>query len=242
MEALVDGDIVCYRVAWTSEEESEKIALWRIDELLERINDTIQADTSKIFLTGGGNFRKKIYPDYKANRKGKPKPKHLQACREYLIKNYGAVVSDGCEADDLLGVEQCKSKSSVICSIDKDLLMIPGNHYNFVKETLSTYNEIDSLQHFYKQLLIGDTSDNVRGVDKIGEVKAGKLIDPLQTEEEMFIKVRELYKDDFRFLTNCNVLWIWRKQEQTFSKRAQELLDKHFLLKVNEELFNGNSS
>jgi hypothetical protein len=242
MDALIDGDIVCYRVAWTSDEEEEKVALWRIDELVDRICDTIQADSSQIFLTGGGNFRKKIYPEYKANRSGKPKPKHLQACRDYLIKKYDAVVSEGCEADDLLGVEQCRNESSVICSIDKDLLMIPGNHYNFVKETLSTYNELDSLQHFYKQLLIGDTSDNVKGVDKIGEVKAGKLIDPIKDEEEMFIKVRELYKDDHRFLTNCNVLWIWRKQFELFSVRSKPLLEKFFLDKVDKEIFDGNHS
>ena len=68
---------------------------------------------------------------------------------EYLVKEYKAEVCDGQEADDALGINQ--TDQTIICTIDKDLLMIPGQHYNFVKEEFKTVTYLDGLKHFYMQ-------------------------------------------------------------------------------------------
>ena len=161
-----------------------------------------------MFLTGKNNFRKRINPQYKANRKDTIPPIYLQQCRDFLIQEWNAEVSEGCEADDELGIAQ--GESTILCTLDKDLDMIPGLHYNWMHNNIYEVSELEGLQFFYKQLLIGDRSDNIFGVDGIGKVKAAKLIDHLTTEEEMFSTVKKLYNDDKRLCLNMECLYIWR--------------------------------
>jgi 5'-3' exonuclease len=213
--ALIDADIVAYRCAASAEHEGEEIALLRVEGMMQEILS--KHEEYKAFLTGPNNFRYKIYPAYKANRVNKDKPLYLKDCQDYLVSEYKAVVSDGCEADDLLGINQ--TEDSVIYSIDKDLLMIPGHHFNFVTGIYKEISELDGLKQFYRQMLIGDTADNVKGVDGIGKVKATKLIDHLETEEEMSEVVYLLYDTPERFAVNADLLWIWRHNGETYTKR-----------------------
>jgi len=225
MTLLVDGDILCFRCAAVSEHEPEEIAILRLDQMMM---DLLTKDDKHItFLTGPNNFRKAINPEYKANRKDKPKPVHLQACRNYLVQEYGAIITDGYEADDALGFHQ--TEDTIICSIDKDLMMIPGAHYNFIKKEYTEVSELDGLKSFYRSMLVGDTSDNIVGVKGIGKVKAAKIIDHLTTEDEMYEAVRFLYREEDgednegRFEMNLDCLWIWPKEGETFSKRYASL-------------------
>lgn len=219
MTTLVDGDIVAYRCAAVSEAEPVEIACMRTDMMMR---DILALEEDQItYLTGKDNFRYKINPDYKANRKDKPRPIHLPACRDFLINEYKAIVIDGYEADDALGWSQ--KEDTIIFSIDKDLLMIPGHHYNFIKKEYCEVSDLDGLKAFYRQMLIGDTSDNLFGVKGLGKVKAAKIIDPLETEEEMYNKVKALYEgDNERFTMNLNCFWIQRKQGQLFTDRYEE--------------------
>lgn len=99
--------------------------------------------------------------------------------------------------------------------------MIPGYHYSWpimrngevVREgRIYEVSEIEGLKSFYRSLLIGDRVDNIIGVAGIGKVKAAQRIDPLETEEEMFQVVRDLYADDDRLLMNGRCLWILREE------------------------------
>jgi DNA polymerase-1 len=209
--ALVDADLVVYRVAATCDTDEEgalEIALLRCDKLMQDICYATDSDNYRAFLTGRNNFRKRINPEYKANRKDTVPPRYLQQCRDFLIQNWNAEVTEGCEADDALGMAQ--NNDTIICTLDKDLDMIPGLHYNWVRNEIYDINEVDALRNFYKQLLIGDRSDNIFGVAGIGKVKAARLIDPLEYEEDMYKVVRDLYNDDDRLCLNSECLWIWR--------------------------------
>ena len=219
INSIIDGDLVAYRCAATVPEELDvSVAYYRMDVLIQQIIEATDATQYRVFLTGKNNFRKKINPDYKANRKDTVPPIYLQECRQYLMDNHQAVMSDGCEADDLLGIAQ--NKDTILCSLDKDLRMIPGKHYNWTKVELDVVNKQDALRHFYKQMLIGDKSDNIFGVDKIGPVKAGKLIDHLDDEQEMFDVVYDKYQQDAkRFVMNANCLWIWRNEGELWQDR-----------------------
>jgi 5'-3' exonuclease len=226
--SLIDGDLIAFRCAATCNNEEFKIAVYRMEDMLDRIFLAIKAREYKMYLTGANNFRKKLDPMYKANRKDKIPPIHLQACREYLITKWKAKVTDGIEADDALGIEQClqlknENVSTVICSIDKDLLQIPGKHYNFLHDEKKTITPIEGFRHFYKQLLIGDTSDNIQGVRGIGKVGAGKHLDHLETEQEMFECVKNLYSDEQRLILNCNLLWIQQKENEIWIDRSKHL-------------------
>lgn len=215
MKALLDGDILAYRCAAASEETDMEICLLRLDRAVREVLYVTESDTYEIFLSGEDNFRYKIFPEYKAHRKDVVKPKWLQQCREYLITNWNARMAHGCEADDLLGCAQ--TEDTIICSIDKDLLQIPGRHYNFVKNEFTDVSEIAGLKNFYTQLLMGDASDGISGVAGIGKVKATRMLEGCETEQEMFDTARRAYNDDALMYTYGTCLWIWRKENDIWN-------------------------
>lgn len=228
--ALLDGDIVCYRSAASCQKqdaitEPESVALARVDELMQRIIHETNSEFYYPFLTGSDNFRYKYYPEYKANRKDSVKPVYLEACREYLVTQWKAQVSEGCEADDLMAIEQTKNPDeTIVCTIDKDLLQVPGRHYNFVKQEFMTITPKEGLFNFYWQFIMGDRSDNIFGFDGLARTTIPKklqwLYDEIQfasqmgTERDMFDIVREQYNDDVRLLANGICLWMQREPEQ----------------------------
>jgi DNA polymerase-1 len=215
MLALIDGDIVAYRVGWTTENDDFPIARFRADEMLDGILLDTGATEFTVWLSdrAENNFRYKIYPEYKANRKDLPRPRHLEALKEYLITRWGARIALGMEADDALGIEQCRTRyddkgyeilncTTTICSIDKDLQQIPGNHYNFVKKEHSFVTPEEAIQNFYKQILTGDTADNIKGAKGIGPVRAGKIIGPLGSDIQAIERaVFETYFNSFQITT-----------------------------------------
>ena len=221
MRALIDGDIVVYRGAASAEKEEQWVALARADQMIQDILADTGSDSYSVYLTGTDNFRREIAPSYKANRPDE-RPAHWQAVREFLVTHHKAEICNGHEADDQLGIQQDKERgTTVICSIDKDLLQIPGRHYNFVKKTFQEVGIDEGLEHLYLQSLIGDRSDNIIGVAGIGPVKAAQALDGL-LPEEWYNKCRELYNDDERFHLNMKLLYIWQKPNDIWEPPAKE--------------------
>jgi 5'-3' exonuclease len=206
-------------------------------EMMNRILHETNAVGFKCFLTGSDNFRYSIYPDYKANRRDMPRPKHLQCVREHLVSVWNASVTDNIEADDAMGIEQCLSNdnSTMICTIDKDLLQIPGQHYNFVKQEFRTVSPLEGLRHFYWQLVMGDRSDNILGYDGKMRQKVPNFLQPTMdllqqcmSEWEMFQVVRDMYKlsmEEMLMYGRC--LYIWQKEndEWNIPVGPKEVLD-----------------
>lgn len=228
MIALIDMDLVCFRCAASAENEEFFVVQHRMNDLFDNILSTTAATEYKAFLTGENNFRKEIYPEYKANRT-QPKPRHLEAARYFAIKEFNAEAEHGLEADDLLGINQ--ADNTVICSLDKDLLQVPGKHYQWAIAT-SKYerpakhldqSELEGLRLFYEQCLKGDTSDNVKGIAKIGEVKAKRFLENCNSELEMFGIVKDLYNNDQDFLLNASCLWILRHDREPYTSRFERL-------------------
>ena len=221
MKALIDGDIVVYRAAASAEEEDQWVALARADQMMQDILADTSSDSYKVFLTGSGNFRREIAPDYKANRPDS-RPKHWAAVREFLVTQHKAEVCNGHEADDQLGIQQDKEHgSTVICSIDKDLLQIAGKHYNFVKKNFQEVTKDEGLKALYIQSLVGDRSDNIFGVQGIGPVKAAKALAEL-LPEEYYEACRNLYNDDERYHLNMKLLYIWQKDNDMWEPPRKE--------------------
>ena len=223
MQLLIDADLVAFRCSASVEPDGEEeIALLRCDRLMQELLHSTESESYACFLTGQNNFRKKVNVEYKANRKDKEPPRWLQQCRRFLIEEWNAVVSDGCEADDLLGIFQ--TEDTKIASLDKDLLMIPGWHYNWLHDAHTYTPPFEGIKTFYKQMLIGDVSDNIVGVRQIGKVKAAKLLDHIETEQELLEIVYDLYEEDAqRFLMNAQCLWILQKEGETWAHRVNDL-------------------
>lgn len=224
MKALIDADIVAYRVACTcQEDDAQDFVFARLEDLVDSILVNTEATEYRLFLTGKDNFRYTVYPEYKAHRP-KEKPFWLEAARQYLIATFNAEVIDGQEADDAMGIYQ--TEDTIICSIDKDLLMIPGRHYNFVKDEFITVTKESGIRHFYIQCLTGDRADNIKGIEKIGPKKAEKLLAGCITEKEMFDAVRNAYSNDEEFIMNARVLWIRRKDNEDWKDRFNALVQE----------------
>lgn len=226
MKLLLDGDLFCYRCAASAETTHDGIAFGYMEQLLDDCIDKLEADSFQFYLTGTTNFRFQVYPEYKSGRANTPKPKHLESCRNYLTTKYNAIMSEGCEADDLMGVAQCAQTSqeqTIIVSLDKDMLMIPGTHYSWrieggtpdkrwVREAkLQDISNEDGIKWFYTQMLTGDVTDSIKGVAGIGKVTAERMLRDCTTEEEMFSIVRDAYSCDEEMLLNGKCLWIWRE-------------------------------
>jgi len=201
------------------------------DIMIEKIQDACFAKYGenrplRLYLVFTGcdeeqNFREAMYPEYKANRHGVAKPAHLPAVIEYAKKHKRCLITQGYEADDMLGraghdaLKKFGSDATVVfVSYDKDVKQLPGNHYNFVKEEHSVVSEIEGYRLFFKQMLIGDTADNVTGVKGIGEKTAAKLLDSVSDPEEMMEVVKREYFSagipPATYNKNCDLLWIWR--------------------------------
>lgn len=198
MLALIDGDVVVHRVGYTTDGEDFGIASYRCDEMLDGILADTEATKYQVWLSDSAenNFRYQIYPQYKANRKEKVRPEWLEKLKEHVIVNWNARFAYGMEADDALGIHQ--DSSSMICSIDKDLQQIPGDHYNFVTKEFVSVTEMDGLRWFYKQILIGDTSDNIPGCPGIGPVKAEKIIGGCNSEKECLEAVVDTFTKQYK--------------------------------------------
>lgn len=166
------------------------------------------------------NFREAVAKKkvYKGNRKPDSKPLHYLNLVEYVKANYECVMAKGLEADDLLGVYQMKAEplTTVICSRDKDLKIIPGMHYGweagFQREfgpvQVDEIGEISlnarrnkvsgsGLKFFYSQVLTGDVTDNYPGLPSCGPVKAFNTLDNTNTEGEMFEAVLGAYRETY---------------------------------------------
>lgn len=164
------------RLTWSRKEsQPEADAIEATDAILLDIRNKLDGAPKDlvVVLSGVGNFRHKIATraEYKGNRSGE-RPKNYHAIREHLTTHWRAIVTEGEEADDRLGILMSQDANSVCCSIDKDLMQIPGWHYNFTTSELVLIDQRQGDLNFYAQVLSGDDVDNVPGLKGIGKVKS----------------------------------------------------------------------
>ncbi len=261
MQPLIDTDVLRYEIGATGQYKNERGELvyrdfdWVASALDNRIADICEAveatEAPILYITGDKrllgeeflpNFREEIAVSkgYKAQRKNE-KPFHWRNITAYVLAKYDVRIANGCEADDLMGIEQYSRldrKDTIICTRDKDLRMIPGLHYGWECGKQPEFGplEYDDLGRielvrgksaakivgggkafFFAQLLTGDTVDNIGGLLKAGPVKAEKLLAGAKTEQEFRERVvgayREASPDNYMELLReqSQLLWIGRE-------------------------------
>jgi hypothetical protein len=178
-------------------------ALQAVNTTLKWIYERYKGAEFKCFLTGKGNYRAEIstIQPYKGDRSEFAKPRHYAAIRQHLIKQYGAVVIDGMEADDEIGIQATEAaeegKEPIIVTIDKDLDQIPCKHYNWVKQEEYSVTDEEAYRNFFGQLLTGDRVDFVPGIAGVGPVGAGKILANCRGPASMLFEVREAYQEHY---------------------------------------------
>ena len=206
-----------------------------LDYCLHSVKKTIEgkvnaAGASHVipFISHPVNYREQMFPEYKMNRDVTHKPYWHTDIVDYLFEEWGAVYShQGDEADDAMGIAQTQAREAreetIIVTIDKDLDMIPGWHYNWSKNNKDngTYfmKDPEGLQRFYAQILTGDTADNIPGIFRHMGIKCkAEYLYPLEgmrKEKDMYNYVLNIYKGDWRHV-NLMAKLLWIKRTNSF--------------------------
>jgi 5'-3' exonuclease len=231
---LVDGDIIAYRCAFASKDETLDYAKSKVDEMMIYIIDECgfytKDDIFKVYLTGKGNFRNEVAKTavYKGHRKDKEKPRHLNDIRDYLMTHYRATMSEDEEADDLISKEATRLNGHVvIASADKDMLQIPALHFNFNKNEFKNVDDFEGIKFFYTQMLTGDDADNIKGLWRVGPKKAEKILEGCETEQELYERTLKAYDGDIdRIIENGRLLWLRRHDGELWEPPTDQSLKR----------------
>ena len=147
-----------------------------------------------VFDAKGKTFRDDWYPEYKANRAAMPDDLSLQVEPIHeVVKLLGWPVLEvpGIEADDAIGTIACVAAKSghrvIISTGDKDLAQLVTEQVSLINTMAKPPEVLDSAAVLAKfgvpptaivdyLALIGDSVDNVPGVDKVGPKTAAKWI------------------------------------------------------------------
>jgi len=146
-----------------------------------------------VFDAKGKTFRNEIYSEYKANRPPMPDELRLQLdpvksiCRAI---GFPLIEIEGVEADDVIATITRMAKDAkykcVVSSLDKDLMQLVEDPDTTLMNTMKheIFNEEKVFEKFGVKpnqirdmlALVGDSSDNIPGVPKVGQKTAAKWL------------------------------------------------------------------
>jgi DNA polymerase-1 len=210
--AYIDADIIMYRAASFCDDEfdGDPVADWKqglyfFDRILANWLSELKKSRFIIkdyFLvfTAGRNYRKDLYPEYKANRKDLKIWPGMGYLKSELLDLRGTVHEDGIEADDLIGIRCTEDPNTIAVSADKDFqtvpcrLFIPTSHGR-TKPILITTSEPEADLYWMRQSLTGDTVDNYKGIYRFGAKSAEKLLPVPEELSVMWQKVLSTYQN-----------------------------------------------
>ena len=201
---LVDGSSYLYRAFHAmpdlrNRQNEPTGAIQGVLNMLRRLHKDYPADYSAcVFDAKGKTFRDDIYPEYKANRAAMPDDLRAQiAPLHEAIKALGwpLIVEEGVEADDVMGAlaKQAEREGMrvIISTGDKDMAQLVNEHVTLVNTMPNAYRKGDEVLDIAGVeakfgipperivdylMLIGDSSDNVPGVEKVGPKTAVKWL------------------------------------------------------------------
>ncbi|MGH8779635.1 DNA polymerase I [Paraburkholderia sp.] len=195
---LVDGSSYLYRAYHAlpdlrGPDGGPTGALYGIVNMLRRMRKEVTAEYSAcVFDAKGKTFRDDWYPEYKANRASMPEDLARQIEPIHVaVRSLGwpLLMIDGVEADDVIGTLATQAEKRgmkvIVSTGDKDLAQLVSDHVTLINTmTNETLDRAGVLAKFgvpperivdYLSL-IGDTVDNVPGVDKCGPKTALKWL------------------------------------------------------------------
>jgi len=165
-------------------------------------------------------FRHKMYPEYKGTRKGMPDElrEQVPVLKELLrAMNITIVEKEGYEADDILGTLARRGEREgldvTLVSGDRDLLQIATDKIlvripktkggrteieNYHTADVIAKYSLEPLQIIELKALMGDSSDNIPGVPKIGEKTATELLKQYHDIETLKEHIGEITKKSIR--------------------------------------------
>ena len=192
---LVDGSSYLFRAfhalpPLTNSRGEATGAMHGVLNMLDKLRKDYEPDLmAVVFDASGKTFRDDLYPDYKANRP--PMPDELRSQFEPLLEiiraqGYPLLMVSGVEADDVIGTLASEHQGTVLISTsDKDMAQLVDERVHLINTMSNTYADPagiiekfgvrpDQIRDYLA--LMGDTVDNVPGVEKVGPKTAAKWI------------------------------------------------------------------
>jgi DNA polymerase-1 len=211
---LVDGSSYLFRAyhalpLLTNSKGEYTNAILGVTNMLKKLVETYpEAYFGVIFDAPGKTFRNDMYPEYKANRASMPdelreqiKPLHQ------LIKAMGLplVMEPGVEADDVIGTLAKQAEEEdlnvVISTGDKDIAQLVTNKTSLINTMNNQWLDEEGVKEKFGVppnmiidylALMGDTSDNIPGVPKVGPKTAAKWLNAYGSLDEIIAKADEV--------------------------------------------------
>jgi len=211
---LVDGSSYLYRAFHALPDLRNRrgeptSAIYGVLNMLRRLHSEYKADYSAcVFDAKGKTFREEQYPEYKANRPAMPEDlavqiEPLHECIRAL--GWPLLIIEGVEADDVIGtLTVLAAREGIKCIVstgDKDLAQLVNPQVTLIN-TMSN-EKLDEQGVLAKfgvgpsrileyLTLIGDSVDNVPGVDKVGPKTAVKLLTQYQTLDNLMAHANDV--------------------------------------------------
>lgn len=195
---LVDGSSYLYRAfhampGLTNSRGEPTGAVYGITNMLRRLLSDYEPEyIAVVFDAKGKTFRNDMYKEYKANRPPMPDDLRQQIKATHdVVKAMGLplLIVEGVEADDVIGTLAIAASRSgidtLISSGDKDMTQLIDGHVHMVdtmKDVVYDHAEVERKFGVGPDLiidyltLVGDTSDNIPGVPKVGPKTATKWL------------------------------------------------------------------
>jgi DNA polymerase-1 len=204
---LVDGSSYLYRAfhalpPFTNSRGEPTGAVFGVLNMLNKfLKDYEPERIAVVFDAPGKTFRDELFAEYKAHRP--PMPDDLRAQIEPLfsaVQGMGLPIlrEQGVEADDVIGTLACaaaKQDLSVLISTgDKDMAQLVSPRITLINTMSNTVLDRDGVKNKFdvwpEQIidylaLVGDSSDNIPGIDKVGPKTAAKWLGQYQTIDKL---------------------------------------------------------
>ncbi|HXI68362.1 MAG TPA: DNA polymerase I [Steroidobacteraceae bacterium] len=198
---LVDGSSYVYRAFHaapavarlaTSRGEPTGAVLVVINMLNKLIKDFRPQHIAVVFDAPGRTFRDQLFAEYKAQRPGMPDELRAQLPPLLAIieaQGLPLLREPGVEADDVIGTLACRAARAgqqvLISTGDKDMAQLVSESITLINTMTDAHLDRDSVKLKFdvypEQIvdylaLIGDSIDNIPGIDKVGPKTAAKLL------------------------------------------------------------------
>lgn len=201
MNVVVDGNNLAYRI-WvaypylTTQKGKNVSVVYGFIKNLRSIVAKYQPETLVVAWDGKSQLRTSVYPEYKSQRAKNRSPEEAESYDQYIdqmkdlveiLSHFGVHQCKGwtCEADDIIAYFANDEKPWIIISEDKDMLQLVSNNtsvYRPISDKFYTHDTFVAMvgltprKYLQARVMMGDTSDNIQGVNGIGEVTAFKLM------------------------------------------------------------------
>ncbi len=161
-----------------------------------------------VFDAKGKTFRNDMYPEYKANRPPMPDDLRRQIAPIHdIIRAMGLplLCVDGVEADDVIGTlaaeATAKKIDTLISTGDKDMAQLVNGHVSLINTMTDSYSDAEAVKEKFgvspEQIidyltLVGDSSDNIPGVPKVGPKTAARWLNQYGSLDQLLAHADEI--------------------------------------------------